>query len=394
MFGALTKKAVIRFQEKYASDILMSSHLNAGTGLVGAATRAKLNALCVQISTPPPAPVAAPAATSSSTPLLLVSIPAQPLPTLAPANALYVPATAVTLTAQGGDVTVNDMSVERIGASSDDVISYLSLLDQDGGDLSDTFLHADHQATFPDSFTIPAGTSMTVTVTANMAIDLTDFPGEQFGFAIKNIDATAPLVGALPASGTLQTTNAAITIGTALATISSFDPMANASHYISDKNVRFSGIRVAAGPQEDLTMHSISWRMSGTASLSDLSNLTVYVNGTPYPTTVDDKQVTADFGSGIPLLRGNAADIYIQGDIGVGAANQTVQFDIEYPTDVSLTGNTFGYGIYLLPGGNTATSGGSVFLTSDGTTDTASLTPFFAGSPTSVEGATFIQIGR
>ncbi|MEI7719722.1 MAG: hypothetical protein WCI89_00740 [bacterium] len=407
VFGALTKKAVARFQEKYAEDILTPAGLLKGTGAVGVATRTKLNQLCSAPLVAPLSPAtvggptlantsaSAPISTSTNAPKLIITPAPQPAHELAPANALYVPVTAVTLTAQGADVTVNHVTVKRIGASADNALSYVSLLDEDGSELSYAFIHSDHTATFPDSFIIPASTSKTLTVAANMASDLTDYDGQQVGFEIDSIDASAPVVGTLPVTGTFQTANASLIIGSALAELSMFDPNSATTHYINDMGVRFSGIKITAGNQENLTLHSVSWRSSGSASISDFSNLVVVVGDKTFSTTEDDKYITADFGpTGIRIAKGQSVDAYIKGDVGVGAANRTVQFDIDYPTDISITGDTYGYGIYLLPGGNTAVSGNSVFLTADGTTDTASGFPFFVGSSASIQGGTMTSIGR
>ena len=392
-FGGMTKKAVIAFQNKYAAEILVPNGLTQGSGIVGTATRAKLNSMCAKVSNSQSGAVLGASFTVAD--VLSIFVPIQPAQSIMPANALYVPFTNITLTAGSADVTVSSMTINRVGPGSDQVFADIDLNDSEGSVLSTAYFNSRHEAIFKDEFTIPAHTSMTLTVVGDAAGDLSGHDGEMPALQVTSIVASSPVEGSLPMRGTGQIANASLVIGSADATLSSYDPNNARIRYINDTNVTFSGIRINAGSGEAMRLDSITWEQNGTASMNDIANVVTVINGTTYPTVVEDgRSYTSIFPGGIIIPKGNSLELSVRGDLLTTGSNRTVQFDIHGGTDATLFGTTYGFGIALVPGGNTSTSGNSVFLTDTGDTDGASLTPFFSGSVVTISSGLPTYIGR
>ncbi|PIT96887.1 hypothetical protein COT82_00800, partial [Candidatus Campbellbacteria bacterium CG10_big_fil_rev_8_21_14_0_10_35_52] len=173
------------------------------------------------------------------------------------------------------------------------------------------------------------------------------------------INTGATVSGSLPITGTSQTINASLTIGTATPERGSLDPSADAgSKEIGTTGYIFSSLRVTAGSAEKIRMHSIRWNQSGSAASSDLDNLVTIVGGVEYPMTVsaDGKYYTASFGDGIVIDKGLSKEVSIKGDI-VSGSGRTVTFDLYKATDLYVIGETFKYGISADDGD---TTGGSI----------------------------------
>lgn len=402
-YGAHTASAVARFQKKYTI---------AATGSLDMLTRAIMNALCTASAataysttttaalstTAAPTTATSTAVSTTTDDALTVSDPGQPLSSLAPAGSGSVPFISITLAAGNKDVTVNSIAVRRIGIGTDGAFANIALNDPSGFQIGNLVsFDSNHTTLFKQPFTIPAHTSETVAVVGNMANDLSNFVGQKPNLQIDSIHASSPIVGAFPFVGSPQTLNNTLVIGGALATVSPFDPNTPTNHYIGDTGVRFSGIRITANSQEDITLSSIIWNQIGTAAADDLAHVTTFANGTSSSTTIrpDGKTYVSIFNPVIVIPKGQSVDVYIQGDLGTTGANRTVEFDIYDNTDdVSLTGNTYGFGVGLSPSGNTAATGHSVFITSDGTTGGNTGTPFFAGSVLTIKGGSASYIGK
>lgn len=355
-FGSLTKAAVIKFQEKYASEVLTPVGLTAGTGYVGAMTIAKLNTVAGGITTTT-------TTTGGTTPTvpagtgLTLSSATQPAATLAPQSAARIPFTKVTLTAgTDGDVVVNGIKIERTGLAQDAVFSGIVLLDENGLQLglAKTF-NSLHQATVGEAFTVKAGQSRTMTIAGNMATDNIAKAGQVAYLSVVGADTTATITGVLPITGAGHTINASLTIGTATVEKGALDPTSSVTKAVGTTGYTFSAVKITAGSAEKARIKSIRWNQSGSVSSSDLANIKTYVDSVAYDVTVssDGKYYTSTFGDGIVVDKGLTKEISVKGDI-LSGSSRTADFDIYKTTDLYISGETYGYGI--TPSATTGTS--------------------------------------
>lgn len=386
-FGPATAAAVKKFQT-----------LNnvSAIGIVGPQTRAAIAAVCGNSTT-------GGGTVTPTGPGLSISAGAQPANAIAPEGASRVPFTTFTIANNtGAVVTVTGVTVLRTGLGSDSTLAGVALVDASSNTQLGTAktLNSNHQVTVGDSFTLNPGQSKMITVVGNMASNLDSYSGQIVSLQVVAINTTSPVSGSLPINGASHTINSNLSIGTANSYVSSYDPNTTSlTKSIGDTAVKFAGVRVTAGTAEAVRLWSVRWNQSGSASASDLSNVMVYVDGTSYPITVssDGKYYTASFSGGIMIDKGLSKDIYVQGDVvGSSVSGRTIEFDIYKNTDIYLTGETYGYGVTVTPGGNTASTAtaASQFLTSDATTSGTIGTPFFSASQITVNPGSATSISR
>lgn len=343
-FGSLTKTAVAKWQA--------ANGVSPAAGYFGTISRAKYTQLASSSTSTTTTTSTSTTTTTTSTAVgtgLTVTLAStQPTAGLFGENFASRPFTNLTFRASSdGDVTVDEVTVERTGQGSDSAFSGTVLLDENGVRIGDakTF-GSTHRAHLTENFVIKAGQSRTITLAGDSDSDQNDYNGQLVSLSlvdVKTVGSTT-VTASYPMTGTVHTVNSTLSIGTATLTRGPSDPGSSQTKEVGTTGYLFSALKVTAGSAEDITMKSVQFNQSGSAAETDLENVKIYVDGTAYNATVSGDYYQASFGSGITITKGNSKEILVRADI-VGGSARTVDFDLYRYADVQLTGNTYGYGI-------------------------------------------------
>ena len=260
--------------------------------------------------------------------------------------------TKVNCTATGGDVVVDELTVERTGLAQDGAFSSIDIVDGDNvpyNNTSKTF-NSQHQATFKDDITIEGGTTESIILAANMAATLTSYAGETPKLALTDIQVKddASVSASLPIEGNVMTINNTISIGSATIQRGSYTNSSSTSIQVGKEDYTFLSFQVQAGSVEKVEFDQVKVYQEGSASLgSDIINLELYQDSTKIADAdvSSSKYATFSFDA-ITLDKGETAQFQVKADVDSGSA-RTIDLGIYKTTDLIVKGVTYGY--YITP---------------------------------------------
>ena len=362
-FGGLTKAAVIKFQEKYASDILVPNGLTKGTGLVGASTRAKLNSMGAMTTGTPGTTSMVPGCTSTTGYSPTTGAPCSSnvvtaatgtgavsamIDTTSPMSGSVIKGASTKvaifkLTNNGGAAAkITSVKMKRTGVSSDNTFRNVYLYNGDMR-ITDAASVASGMINFTDAtgiVTVPAMSSITVGVMVE--VDSAANTGETLGVMLTDVTTDGGTVSGLPLSGAQMQVVAApsgmasvsFNSTTLPSSSSNIDPQSDYVVWQNTVNIN----------SRDVLVSSLRFRQIGSVSAGDLKNFRLMVDGVQVGSAVEmvnsNQYVEFTFASPVTLKSG-ARTVKLLADI-VGGSNKNFGFSIQQSVDAMFWDSQLG----------------------------------------------------
>ncbi|MDD3054183.1 MAG: peptidoglycan-binding domain-containing protein, partial [Endomicrobiaceae bacterium] len=414
-FGSMTQAAVVKFQDKYASEVLTPFGLSKGTGFFGTSSRAKANALLSSATTPTTPTVTLPAGCTSTTGfstttgLRCDSGVSVVLPTGCTSTAGFSPVTGercdsgavapgtpttgagMTVSVASGSPTgttlverqaiaplakytlVNSDSVEakitkvelqRTGVSGDTTLKNVYLYDG-ATRLTDAATISQGKVTFNNLngvIVIPAGTSKVITVVSDIDAATS---GQTVGVSLIGLTTNVDLKSTMPVAGGTQTI-ATATLATAV--VGGITP-ANSTINAGTANYTVFSAPLTIG-QRAVSLKGLTLKMIGSIPTDALENIQLYVNGVAAGNaTVIDSNNMVRFDLSTPVaIQSGSSTLDVRANV-VKGSSRNFSFSLENAADLIVVDSV--YNVNVLATGIPASTGtisiaaGSVSVTTD-----------------------------
>ena len=356
-YGPATARAVSRFQEMYAAQILTPLGLSSGTGGFYTSTRKVANDNCRSarvVSQQPSAgtTVTQPAPTSATVAVrgsgLSVTAGNQPADAFAQAGALRIPYTVVVLTAGSQDVRVSGVRVRVDGLTDSDQFTGVALTDINGLLMGSTrSFNSRDEATVGGSFEVRANSSQTFVVVANVLTgDDPEFNGSGLGsISVVDVVTDAQVQGNFPITGASHAFTDAVNLPSVEVDVRSSDSEVELNR---DAEVSVVDISLSGGNARDEGyLRSITLTQEGSADENEMGDITVLVDGDEVRANVvvyRDNYTIIFPGRGQVIEHSDDVEVTVEIHTSEGTG-ETVQFNVEDHDDVYVVGSRFGYGL-------------------------------------------------
>lgn len=334
-FGTATRNAVIKFQEKYASEVLTPAGLTKGTGNVFASTRAKLNSVCAGGSTTTTTP------TTNNGPVSVSLGGAQPSGVLVAGQAGAKLADLVF----SGTGTVTNLELQRTGVSTNNTLTNVYLYDGATRLTDSASVTSDGKIRFnaPQGLFSVAG-SKTVSVRADIAGGTN---GQSVGVSVNNYVALGSTT-ATTVSGVMGNNLTIASVATA--TITVVNNQTGASTPINaglvNQNVWDANLQVGV---RSVSLKGLTFKYIGSAPTDALSNINLYVDGVKVGNTgfINNGMVVFDLMNAPVTMQTGTRLVQLRADI-VKGTSRSFQFQIQNSSDYMLEDSNLA-GVFVTP---------------------------------------------
>ncbi len=361
-YGPATARAVSKFQEMYAAQILTPLGLTNGTGGFYTSTRARLNEVCQGSSGSGSGISVNHAGTRSATSPAVVRVTGDALAVTAgnPISDSYVvlgaqraPFTSVVLTAGSDDVRIESIRIKRFGLSSSDNFESIALVDANGVQVgSARSLNSRDEVSLGSNFIVPANRSVTLAVIGNMSSDTDEFTsGSIAGLEVAEVVADARVQGTFPIRGAAHVLSTSIELQKVEIEVSGgggsieFNEDTEVASVSID--LRSETVGGVDADKEDAYLRSVILEQIGSVDASEIGDLTVFVDDdrVDHVIAVDRDRFIINFGGkGVMIEEGDDVEITVEANTDRGY-EETVQFAIDDMSDVYILGASYGYGL-------------------------------------------------